>query len=151
MSNSQSVSADEVHAQLSAILASTPFTRSKRSSSLLEFLVSQALNDGAQRLKEYVVAVELFGREESFDPRIDSLVRVEATRLRARLKAYYDGPGSADRVRIDLPSGSYVPVFGLYAPPEAPAPLEAPSPPEATLPELRRASRNYWIAIAVVA
>ena len=57
----------------------------------------------------------MFERGSSFDPRIDSLVRVEAARLRSRLKAYYDGEGRTNRVRIEVPAGSYVPVFRIQS------------------------------------
>jgi Tol biopolymer transport system component len=112
----------------------------------LQFLVSQNLKNDAERMKEYVIAVEVFGRDESFDPRIDSLVRVEANRLRARLKLYYDGPGSTDRVRIDVPAGSYVPVYEIHSQPEPTAP---PEPPVVAPPP--RGGRNYGIALGMVA
>lgn len=62
-------------------------------------------------LKEYTVGLEVFGRGVDFDPRLDPIVRVEASRLRARLQKYYERPDADDSVRIDLPRGAYVPSF----------------------------------------
>jgi Tol biopolymer transport system component len=95
---------------LGRILASPEFLKAKRSSRLLQFLVERTLDGKTECLKEYVIAVEAFERDETFDPRIDSLVRVEAVRLRARLKAFYARAG-AGGLRIDLHAGSYIPVF----------------------------------------
>jgi TolB-like protein len=78
---------------------------------LLRYVVSETLAGNEHRLKEYVLAVEAFDRDKSFDPRTNSVVRVEASRLRHRLREYFLGPGRADPIHIDLPSGSYVPQF----------------------------------------
>ena len=145
MPDSENPSPAEVSNQLSSILVSAPFARSKRSSSLLQFLVSQSLKNQGERVKEYVIAVEVFGREESFDPRIDSLVRVEANRLRSRLKSYYDGPGAADRVRIDIPVGSYLPAYEFQSQPKVAA------PPKATIAGVLRGGRPVWIVLGFVA
>ena len=67
-----------------------------------------------EQLKEYVLAVEVYGRKESFDPKESSIVRVEAGRLRSRLKEYYDTEGRDSPLRIEFPKGSYVPVFERY-------------------------------------
>jgi TolB-like protein len=104
-------SPDEVRAALERILASQGFATGGRAASLLRYLVEQTLADGGERLKEYVVGVELFGRGDQFDPRVDTIVRVEARRLRQRLDDYYSGPGASELVRIEIPRGSYVPVF----------------------------------------
>lgn len=112
---------------LERILASPPFARSKRSAALLRYLVGRAVSGDTAGLKEYVIAVEVFGRDASFDPRLDSLVRVEATRLRGRLKSYYKATGTEDPVRIELPAGSYVPVIFLN--PETAAGHSAPVVP----------------------
>jgi hypothetical protein len=64
-------------------------------------------------LKEYLIGVEVFDRKQSYDPRVDPIVRVEARRLRAKLKAYYDGDGCTDPVFIEFVSGGYVPRLSL--------------------------------------
>ena len=96
--------------QLKRVLTSPGFTRARRSSQLLQFLVERALA-GEQDLKEYTIATLVFGRPESFDPRIDSVVRVEATRLRDRLHHYYESATEEDPVEISLPIGGYRPEF----------------------------------------
>jgi Tol biopolymer transport system component len=98
--------------QLKRVLASPAFIRARRSSQLLQFLVESALA-GDEDLKEYTIAAHVFGRPESFDPRIDSVVRVEATRLRDRLHHYYESATEEDPVEISLPIGGYRPEFRL--------------------------------------
>jgi Tol biopolymer transport system component len=77
----------------------------------LRFLVEHALAGQQDQLKEYTIATMAFGRPESFDPRVDSLVRVQATRLRGLLNAYYESANEVGPVEITLPPGTYVPVF----------------------------------------
>ena len=101
----------EVKAQLERILASRCFEQATRSSDFLKFVVEQTLAGNGQRLKGYTIAIEVFGRPETFDAQSDPLVRVEAGRLRRRLMEYYVAEGHADRVRIDLPRGGYAPEF----------------------------------------
>lgn len=127
------VSAESVRTQLARILASDGFLSSPRLCRFLRFIVERTLDQNLDRLKEFVVALEVFDRDETYDSTIDSIVRVEARRLRTRLKAYYDGPGRADPVRITLRPGSYVPSFHLLAPGEAAAP-DRPSTTIAVLP-----------------
>lgn len=100
-----------IRRQLSLILASPAFSRSQRSSQLLSYCVEQALRQESPSLNEYTIATEVFGRAESFDPRIDSLVRVEATRLRQRLQVYYESASPDDLIEIKLVPGSYLPLF----------------------------------------
>lgn len=97
--------------QLERVLASETFRSAGRSSRLLRFLVEHAVNGQADRLKEYTIGAEALQRGESFDPRIDSIARVEVSRLRNRLERYYSIEGRTDAVSIFLPKGSYVPLF----------------------------------------
>jgi hypothetical protein len=78
---------------------------------MLRFIVEEALGGRAERLKEYILGVEVFGRPNWFDPRLDSIVRVEARRLRAALETYYADEGRADAVVIELAKGAYFPTF----------------------------------------
>ncbi|MFN7919267.1 MAG: hypothetical protein U0Q16_04175 [Bryobacteraceae bacterium] len=76
-----------------------------------------------------MLAVEVFDRTPEYDPKVDTIVRVEARRLRAKLADYYASAGAADPVRIDIPAGSYIPIFGPGKPAtgvEAPAASGAP-------------------------
>jgi hypothetical protein len=78
---------------------------------LLRYLAHHALEHPGASLKEYQIATEEFGRPQDFDPTVDSMVRVQAGRLRAKLAEYYAGEGSDDPVRIELPKGTYTLVF----------------------------------------
>lgn len=113
-SDSRSVrepSVEAVRRQLEKILASKGFAHSERLNRFLRFIIEQTIEGRGNQIKEYLLGVEVFGKDESFDPRIDTLVRVEAHRLRARLKAYYAAEGRDDPILIDLPKGAYAPVF----------------------------------------
>ncbi|HYL38309.1 MAG TPA: tetratricopeptide repeat protein [Bryobacteraceae bacterium] len=105
------ISGRAIRAQVKRIMSSEGFSRSPRLSRFLGFTVEQTLASQGERLKEYVLGIEVFDKEESFDPRIDTIVRVEARRLRLTLLEYYATRGQDDPVRIDFPKGSYVPTF----------------------------------------
>ena len=77
----------------------------------LRFIVEKTLDGHSADLKEYLLGVEVFDRPDSYDQRIDPIVRVEARRLRAKLDSYYAGDGKGAALRIELPKGSYVPRF----------------------------------------
>jgi tetratricopeptide (TPR) repeat protein len=97
-----------IQGQLNRIVASKEFARSERSSCLLRYLVDNSLGESGHVLKEYVVGVEVFGRTVDFDPRCNSVVRVEATRLRKKLRKYYESAGAQDPLLISLPRGGYL-------------------------------------------
>jgi len=78
---------------------------------LLRYLAHHALEHPGTPLKEYQIATEEFGRPQDFDPAVDSMVRVQAGRLRSKLAEYYAGEGLEDPVRIELPKGTYALVF----------------------------------------
>ena len=73
--------------------------------------MTQAVSGRSGELKEYVIGVQVFRKEESFDPRTDPIVRVQARRLRAKLVHYYQQEGPGDALVIELPKGGYAPVF----------------------------------------
>ncbi|MGI9232778.1 MAG: hypothetical protein ACR2RD_04030 [Woeseiaceae bacterium] len=106
----------DVRTERDRILASKLFALSNRLKAFLSFIIDAALEDRADRLKEFTLGIEVFEKDESFDPNIDSIVRVEASRLRSKLREYYDGEGKDDPVRIDIPKGHYVPEFHLVYP-----------------------------------
>jgi TolB-like protein len=89
---------------------------SKSLQKLLTFLIDKAITEADPNLKEYVIAVEVFGREESFDPKLDSIVRVHASRLRSKLKNYSASAGADDSIVISLPERGYCPVIQLRPP-----------------------------------
>lgn len=100
-----------VRDELRKILASAPFASANRSQHFLRYAVEGSLKDGGEPLKESVIAMEVFDRDSSYDPAIDATVRVEAGRLRTRLRDYYAGPGVNDPVVIDIPKGGYRATF----------------------------------------
>ncbi|HVG84837.1 MAG TPA: tetratricopeptide repeat protein [Vicinamibacterales bacterium] len=97
--------------QLDRILGSRTFQPVERLKRFLTFVVTETLDGRGDQLKEYVIAVQVFGKEESFDPRTDPLVRVQARRLRARLERYYRDEGSHDELMLELPKGGYTPTI----------------------------------------
>jgi adenylate cyclase len=98
-----------IREQLVRILNSGPFHQSQRRQRFLEYLVNETLAGRGERLKGYNVALEVFDRPETFDPTVDPLVRIEAARLRDRLREYYEADGKNDPIRIELPKGTYTP------------------------------------------
>jgi len=100
-----------VREQLERVLASTTFKQVDRLKRFLSFIVLESISGRSTELKEYVIGVHVFGKEPSFDPRTDPIVRVQARRLRAKLVRYYQEEGRSDEVIIDLPKGGYAPVF----------------------------------------
>src|ERR1035438_7325679 len=105
------IAASDVRAELDQILCSRVFIQSHRIRRFLQFIVEESLLGQPHRLKEYPIGLEVFDRREAFDPRVDSIVRVEARRLRNKLEEYYRTEGRDDHVRILLRKGSYMPVF----------------------------------------
>lgn len=104
--------AEQVELMLARIEHSHAFQASPRHRALLRHLVDRSLADDTAALKENVIAVEVFGRPASrFDPKLDSIVRVEARRLRVRLASYFSTEGREAPLRIELPVGSYVPLI----------------------------------------
>ncbi|HEV7692439.1 MAG TPA: hypothetical protein VGO52_16495 [Hyphomonadaceae bacterium] len=120
--------ADDVRNALEKVLASRAFAGAGRSRELLRYLIEALLGGRADQLKEYTVGAEGLSRGERFDPRIDSIARTEASRLRGRLELYYVTEGAVDPLVISLPKGAYVPLIeGRKAAPEAaagPAPVK---------------------------
>src|SRR5512141_1697868 len=129
-----------VHAQLARLLQSPQFRNSKRSQALLRFVVQAALAGDQNSLKERSVGAAVFGREPAYDTAQDPIVRNAAIEVRKRLAQYYLEPEHAAELRIELPSGSYIPSF-----PAESAAIEPAMPrPEARGYPLR------WIAAAAL-
>src|SRR6266436_1639984 len=78
---------------------------------LLRYLANHTLDFPREPLKEYRIATEVFGRSSDFDPQLDSIIRVQAGRLRSRLAKYYESEGANDPILVELPKGSYVLTF----------------------------------------
>ncbi len=116
---------------LDRVLASSDFSANARRRAFLEYIVERTLAGDGPRLKGYTIAVEVFGRSEDFDPQSDSVVRLEARRLRADLDGYYANAGRTDPVRIAIPKGSYIPTFErTNIVPDQPVAPDDPAAPE---------------------
>jgi len=100
-----------IREQLQRIVASTTFLQVDRLKRFLTFVVDETLAGRRAELKEYVLGVQVFGKEDSFDPRTDPIVRVQARRLRGKLVDYYREEGRVDEWIVELPKGGYAPTF----------------------------------------
>lgn len=115
----------QVTALLDRICASRDFAQSPRMQRFLRFSIERTLAGDRDALKEYTIGIEVFDRPPDYDPRVDSIVRVEARRLRRKLKNFYDT--SAEPLVLSLPEGSYAPALEIAAP-EPSTPAAAPNP-----------------------
>jgi|GEM_PF-144910 len=141
----------EIESELARIVDDPDFDASPRNRDFLRFVVSETIAGRGERIKAYTIAVEVFHRDEGFDPQTDPIVRIEAGRLRRSLERYYMLGGRDDAIRIDIPKGSYVPVFSHADWPEPEAPAggrgrtiapEADDDPEAS--PVRVPTRRRW-------
>jgi len=117
---------------LERILSSSEFAQAGRMRDFLRFLGEHAIhNPEAPAVKETVVGVEVFGRDAGYDPKVDSVVRTEARRLRLKLQDYYNGTGAQDGMRVEIPKGAYqvsfVPLEATTAPDVEIAPATPPT------------------------
>jgi len=120
MSSTDDVSRTVVEAALDRLLSSGTLRGSVGLRRFLEYVVRHALAGDKDRVKEYTIGVEVFDRGAGFDPRCDSIVRVEAHKLRGKLDEYYRDEGARDIVAISIPKGGYRPSFRMQgAEPEA--------------------------------
>ncbi|HUS05079.1 MAG TPA: hypothetical protein VMZ52_02195 [Bryobacteraceae bacterium] len=107
----QGIATSAILEELQRLACSVPFRRSRRLRSFLEFTVQKVLRGELDGLKEYSIGVEVFNKPESFDARLDSIVRVEARRLRAAVERYYSTDGADSEIMIRFRPGSYAPTF----------------------------------------
>jgi len=141
-------SAEEERTELAAMVAR--LGRAPRLANLLRYVGEKYLNGQIDQIREYNIATEVFGRPETFDSNQDAIARVEAHRLRKKLKEFYEAEGKHRPIQIVLPSGTYVPVFVQQ--PEKPAAETQPQalPPDVLiLPQAKPASP--WFVKAVFA
>src|SRR5262245_10955570 len=105
------LSKENVLAHLEFLLADRRFASAERNAKFLRYVVERTLGGRASEIKETVIASEVYGRSPAYDPKVDSIVRVEATRLRQKLRNYYENEGRRAEIRIHMPAGTYVPRF----------------------------------------
>jgi hypothetical protein len=101
----------QFQAEIEKLVASRALHGSESLCKLLRYLGRQALEHPGSAVKEYQIATEVFGRQADFDPQLDSMVRVQAGRLRTKLAEYYNTEGATDRILVELPKGSYAVAF----------------------------------------
>lgn len=145
-------SPDEIRLQLDRMLASATFSSADRMSGFLRYVVERTLAGEGDQIKEYVIGVAVFGRGDDYDPRLDSIVRVEARRLRTKLDEYDAADGRDDTIIIAIPRGSYSPTFEQRVPQVA-APLietareQSPTTPPRWRPGLIAAGLALLVAL----
>src|SRR6266496_4506556 len=128
---------------LERALRSALFKKADRQSRFLSHVVRKHLDGDDASLREISIGFEVYERPDTYDPKLDPIVRVEASRLRSRLREYYETAGAEDRVRIDIPKGGYVPTFQLRA--------QAPEAEIAEPKESRPWARTWFIVAALAA
>jgi TolB-like protein/TolA-binding protein len=134
----------QIRDQVDKIAASSGFANSQRKTQLLRYLVDAALEGRGGEVNEYAIGQDVFERPVSFDPRIDSTVRAEVSRLRSRLKEYYAGEGQTDPVLIDLGSRGYSASFKFRESEHA-----GVSPPQTAIEARTRPAVHWrWVALA---
>jgi hypothetical protein len=118
----------EKREELRRVIESRQFANSPKKIRFLEFIAEQTFQGNSDKLNEYLIGAEVYGRGAHFDQQKDPIVRVQAHEIRRLLRKYYEEEGRNSLLRIDLPSGHYVPVFARSAPPDAGE--AAPAAPE---------------------
>ena len=109
-------SAFDVGEELNRVLSSEAFETSDRNRRFLAYVVNEELEGRGDRIKAYNIATSVFGRGADFDPQNDTIVRIEAGRLRRALEHFYLTSGESGHVRISIPTGTYVPSFVATTP-----------------------------------
>jgi TolB-like protein/tetratricopeptide (TPR) repeat protein len=111
LERNSAIPSDAIRTELEKILASRTFRSAQGQKRFLRYAVEEAIAGRGNLIKEYMIGTEALGRRESFDPRLDPIVRTQARKLRARLTKYYETEGVDDPLRIEFPKGSYAPTF----------------------------------------
>ena len=137
--------------QLERLLGSRILQGSENLRAFLRFVVTKAVDNQDASLKEYTIATEVFGRSNNYDSRSDSVVRVQAGRLRTKLQEYYATEGKHDRVLIDLPKGHYAPTFAYIEGTNGSIASEGLTPEIASIPVKQSAIKNNWTGLAIAA
>jgi hypothetical protein len=145
----ESTSWQAERAELQTVLGSPLFARSPTLTHLLTYLCEKTFAGETDQIKEYSVALDVFDRRDSFDQDTDSIVRVQANRLRKRLTEYYAGEGARHAIQITIPVGQYVPLFQRMS---ASAVADSETPPSQA-PEATgfRTTFSWWVSALAVA
>lgn len=144
----ESIAWEAERAELQTVLQSRLFARSPTLAHLLSYLCEKTFAGETDQIKEYSVALDVFDRRDSFDQDTDSIVRVQANRLRKRLSQYYAAEGANHSIHITIPVGQYVPQFQRIAVPEAPG--STPAGPNSGKVARLRLPRIAWAVVSAV-
>lgn len=106
-------SPEQVREQLDRILRSGSFRNAPALQRLLQYVTSKSTEGQLTHLKEYTIGIDVFGRGNSYDPKVDPVVRVEMHRIRQKLREYYQNEGANDPIFLEIPTGQYVPSIGI--------------------------------------
>jgi hypothetical protein len=138
---------DLTQAQIERILHSDTFRNSDVLRRLLRFLADKSISGEADQLKEYIIGIDALGKPSSYDPRQDSVVRIQVGRLRQKLAEYYRTEGKDDPLIVDLPKGRFKLHCEPRPEPEVVEPVEL-----APVPEVKARTFDWRrIAMALVA
>lgn len=137
--------------QLERLLGSRILQGSESLRAFLRFVVTKAVDNQDASLKEYTIATEVFGRSNNYDSRSDSVVRVQAGRLRSKLQEYYATEGKHDKILIDLPKGHYSPTFAYIEGTNGSTASEGLAPEIASIPVKQSAIKASWTGLAIAA
>jgi hypothetical protein len=137
--------------QIEKLLASHSLHGSESLCKLLRYLANHSLEHPGTSPKEYQIATEVFGRQEDFDPHIDSMVRVQAGRLRTKLSEYYSTEGSEDSILVEIPKGTYGLTFHHRPIAAQKTATGAASQGPPVLPDPAQASRRWFSVLLVLA
>ncbi len=144
----------EIREQLRRILDSSNFDASERNRGFLEYIVEEKLSGRGDRIKAYSIATTVFGRDDSFDPQLDPIVRIEASRLRRSLERYYLTCGHDNPIKFTIPKGAYIPEFerqGVQVEAQEEAAAATEPAPQTLAPPPRRGKPGWRMAVAGLA
>jgi hypothetical protein len=139
---------DQCLGQIDRLTNSQALHSSESLCKLLRYLAKHALDHPGIPIKEYQIATEVFGRSDDFDPQVDSMVRVQAGRLRQKLAEYYGSDGAEDPVVVELPKGTYVLSFH-HKPATATRPHSIPAAGTEWDAASRRQGYRNWVIVAL--
>ncbi len=107
----EEISLNEIRTELGKVLSSSLFSTAHRMRRFLRLVVEETLEGRGDNLNELLLGISVYDRDKNFDPRVDSIVRVDAGRLRAKLREFYASEGASSSIGIEIPKGSYKAVF----------------------------------------
>src|ERR1044072_1808072 len=125
---SANVEPDEVSLARERLLRSKYFVNAHKKQKFVRLICDYYLEGRAQELNEHILGYDVFGRDNSYNPSNDPIVRVFAHEIRKKLESYYANEGANDSIRLEIPAGSYQPVFTRHLPESVDEPSEPPLP-----------------------